>query len=237
MPDRIVRDELLESSRWLSLKDNADRLAYLALLLKADAFGNFTADPWRLRRLWQDFGIVDEKAVAKTLAELVDHDLVRVYDEDGQRYLHIPRYRQRLRYTKRRNAPASPWCEPEDKQAHAANSPGDSQAQAGRKSGAHPVRTAEGRKEVKRSEGYEEKDAREQPVDNSPSAPTTQSGASTLKVKGNSKPKATPPPGWWKSDADIATTAAAYGVTARPGEGFADLKRRTFDAIAAAERG
>jgi hypothetical protein len=40
MPDRVIRDELLESERWLGLKDNADRLAYVALLLRADTYGN-----------------------------------------------------------------------------------------------------------------------------------------------------------------------------------------------------
>jgi len=222
MPDRIVRDEILESKRWIGLKDNADRLAYLALLLKADAFGNFTADPWRLRRLWQDFGIVDEKAVAKTLAELVDHDLVRLYDEDGNRYLHVPRYRQRLRYTKRRAAPASPWCDVDENQSLAKNSPGDSQVSTGRSPGAHRRR-----KEEKRSEVKEEKDAREQPVDNfSQMATVTHALASKLKTNGNNG-------GWWTTEAGIAAKGAEVGVKARSGETYADWKGRIFDALKA----
>ena len=115
MPDRVIRDELLESKRWLLLKDNADRLAYLALLLKADSFGDFSADPYRLLRLWRDFGINTDALVAKSLAELADHDLVRLYEADQKPYLHIPRFGQRLRYIKR-VFPLSPWSRIEEKQ-------------------------------------------------------------------------------------------------------------------------
>jgi len=120
MPDRIIRDELLESERWLSLKDNADRLAFIALLLRADSLGNFTAEPFRLMRLWRDFGINTVALVAKTLAELADHDLVRLYGEKlatGQSsLLHIPRFGQRnTRYVKRIYA-MSPWTTEEQKQ-------------------------------------------------------------------------------------------------------------------------
>lgn len=122
MPDRIIRDELLESERWLSLKDNADRLAFLALLLRADSLGNFTAERYRLLRLWRDFGIGTLALVNKTLTELVDHDLVRLYPADGREWLHIPRFGQRnTRYIKR-VCPLSPWTTPEQKQRLAEDS-------------------------------------------------------------------------------------------------------------------
>lgn len=140
MPDRLIRDELLESERWLRLKDNADRLAFIALLLKADSYGNFSADSFRLMRLWRDFGINNEPHACKTLTELADADLVRLYEVDGKAYLHIPRFGQRARYFKR-VFPISPWTI-EHKQEVANNSPVYSQ-----------VRTAEEkRSEVKRSE-------------------------------------------------------------------------------------
>ena len=124
MPDRIIRDELLESEKWLSLKDNADRLAFIALLLKADSLGNFSAEPFRLMRLWRDFGINTISLVAKTLCELSDHDLVRPYQVSDKQLLHIPRFRQRLRYlSESRNFPISPWTTDEQKQILAKNSP------------------------------------------------------------------------------------------------------------------
>src|SRR4030095_2179544 len=150
MPDRVTRDELLESKRWLSLKDNADRLAYIALLLKADSLGNFSAEPFRLLRLWRDFGMNTEARVAKCLSELADHDLVRPYQVESRPYLHIPRFGQRTRYIKR-VFPHSPWTTTEEKQAIIDNSPG-----------AHRVRTAEvKRSEVKRSEDLTNKGSSE----------------------------------------------------------------------------
>src|SRR4030095_10766546 len=138
MPDRVIRDELLESKRWLSLKDNADRLAYIALLLKADSLGNFSAEPFRLLRLWRDFGINTEAQVAKCLSELADHALVRLYQVEARPYLHIPRFGQRIRYLYR-VFPHSPWTTDEQKQRLMNYSP-DSHL------------TAVGRSEVKRSE-------------------------------------------------------------------------------------
>lgn len=125
MPDRIVRDEILESERWLSLKDNADRLAYVALLLKADPLGNFTAEPFRLMRMWRDFGINSLALVSKTLIELCDHDLVRLYEAAGKKLLHIPRFNQYSRYLKR-IYPLSPWTTEQQKQLLTKNSQCDS---------------------------------------------------------------------------------------------------------------
>ena len=122
MPDRIIRDELLESERWLSLKDNADRLAYLSLSLRADSLGNYSAEPYRLMRLWRDFGINTQALVAKTLTELADHDLVRFYTAEDKPLIHIPRFGQRnTRYIKR-VYPLSPWTTNEQKQQIAKHS-------------------------------------------------------------------------------------------------------------------
>ena len=146
MPDRIIRDELLESERWLSLKDNADRLAYISLLLKADALGNFSAEPFRLMRLWRDFGINTDSLVAKTLTELTNHDLIRLYQVCAKEFLHIPRFGQRLRHVKR-IFPLSPWTTDQEKQTLADNSPDERQVQ-------DRLASAEG----KGSEGKEELD-------------------------------------------------------------------------------
>lgn len=121
MPDRIIRDELLESERWLSLKDNADRLAYIALLLRADSLGNFTAEPYRLMRMWRDFGISTLQLVAKTMSELADHDLIRLYASGEKALLHIPRFNSYSRYLSR-IYPLSPWTTGQQKQLLEKNS-------------------------------------------------------------------------------------------------------------------
>jgi len=39
MPDRVIRDELLESDRWLDLPTDSHRLVYISLILIADDYG------------------------------------------------------------------------------------------------------------------------------------------------------------------------------------------------------
>jgi hypothetical protein len=145
MPDRIIRDELLESHRWLGLKDNADRVAFICLLLTADDLGNLQAHPVRLFRLWRDYGIDTPAKVAKVLAELQDCDLIRCYEVDGQSYIHIPRSRQRLRYFNKK-VPPSPW-----NQDIVEKKTDSSQTEVGLKS-AEVKRSEVKRSEVKRSE-------------------------------------------------------------------------------------
>jgi hypothetical protein len=110
MPDRIIREELLDSERWLTLKDNADRLAYIALVLKADDYGNFSAEPFRLMRMWREFGITTTELVAKTLNELADHELIGLYRVENKPLLHIPRFKNMRRYWSRK-FPKSPFGE------------------------------------------------------------------------------------------------------------------------------
>lgn len=115
MPDRIIRDEILSSDRWISLKDNGDRLAFIACLLTVDTLGNMEASNGRLQRLWRDFGISSNELVAKTLSELLEHDLARPYEVNGKRYLHLPRFKQTRRFLGRL-CPLSPWTSDDDKQ-------------------------------------------------------------------------------------------------------------------------
>lgn len=125
MPNRIIRSELLDSEAWLSLKGNEDRCAYLALLLTADNFGDMPAGPHRLVRLWRPFGIDTPEKAAKALADLADADLIRRYEFNEKPYLHLPRFGQRMRYT-RHAWPLSPWATIEDKHTVAKISPASS---------------------------------------------------------------------------------------------------------------
>ncbi|MFM7008397.1 MAG: hypothetical protein ACKO0Z_03575, partial [Betaproteobacteria bacterium] len=120
MPDRLIRDEILESERWVALKDNADRLAYIALLLRVDDYGNFSAERFRLMRLWRDFGITTTELVSKTLAELIDHELIGLYEVEKKPFLHVMRFKNMRRYWSRKY-PHSPFDEQvknETKQEH-----------------------------------------------------------------------------------------------------------------------
>jgi hypothetical protein len=101
MPDRVIRDEILKSDTMLGLKRNTHRLAFLACVLEADDLGNIEAEPGALWRLWRDWlSLTDRGQVAEILLSLTDSGLVRLYEVDGKRYAHIPKFRQRLRYVK-----------------------------------------------------------------------------------------------------------------------------------------
>lgn len=109
MPNRIIRESLLESDRWIELHDNTARVCYLVLLLSADDIGNMEASGPRLRRLWREYGVDTDAKVSAVLQTLMDADLARVYeDARKKRHLHVPRFRQYLRHWIRR-VPGSPW--------------------------------------------------------------------------------------------------------------------------------
>lgn len=106
MPNRVIREELLESERWADLDDNCDRCCYLALLLKADDCGNVEAGKARLGRLWSLY--LSGAKPELVINHLEDVGLVRAYEVDEKQYLHVPRFRQFIRHVRRKN-PASPW--------------------------------------------------------------------------------------------------------------------------------
>ena len=122
MPNRILRAELLDSEAWLSLKDNADRAAFIACILTVDTFGDMPAGPHRLVRLWRPYGIDTPEKAAKVFGELIDVDLVRSYQQDAKPYLHIPRFQQSPRFPGHL-WPLSPWASNEEKQIVAKKSP------------------------------------------------------------------------------------------------------------------
>jgi hypothetical protein len=122
MPTRILRAELLDSEAWLSLKDNADRAAWISCFLSVDTLGNMPAGTYRLIKLWRCYGIETPEKIAKVLAELADVDLVRLYEIDGKPFLHIPRFGQSRRYLGH-VWPLSPWNTEEEKQMVARKAP------------------------------------------------------------------------------------------------------------------
>lgn len=110
MPDRIIRDELLESDRWLDLPTDAARLAFVGCLLVCDDFGNFEGGPRRLFRFMHKFTqIKTEDASAAALDALMGCDLIRRYEVETRELFHIPRFKSHRQYLSRAY-PRSPWC-------------------------------------------------------------------------------------------------------------------------------
>lgn len=97
MTDRVVRDELLTSERYWSVSIEAQRL-FVHLILCADDLGRFSGKNYTIRTACFPGQAVQAEKVEKLLTELQDADLVRIYQHESERFIFIPRFRQRLRY-------------------------------------------------------------------------------------------------------------------------------------------
>lgn len=114
MPDRLIRDEILTSERYCSVTRDA-KLLFFHLMLSADNYGNFSGKNFTIRVRCFPGEQIHPDHVDKWLGELHDQDLIRFYEVAESRYLHIPRFRQRLRETMPKY-PLSPWNSDEEKQ-------------------------------------------------------------------------------------------------------------------------
>lgn len=109
MPDRVLRDEIWLSDRFLDLPTDACRLTFIRMVSESDDFGNLEGGIKRLfRMLSVCTQIKSETAVATTLEALIDADLIRCYSVDGRELIHLPRTRPHRQYIVRK-MPASPW--------------------------------------------------------------------------------------------------------------------------------
>lgn len=97
MPDRIIRDELLTSERYWNVSDEA-KLLYIHLLISADDTARFTGKNFSLRTRCFPSRAMEATRMEAILLELVDQDLIRLYEVDKERYVFIPRFKQRLRF-------------------------------------------------------------------------------------------------------------------------------------------
>jgi len=102
MPNRLIRDEMLESESILNLPVEA-RWFYVTILLSADDVGLFEATSFKLARRAD----IRRESGESFLQMLADVDLIRLYSVDKKRYGFIPRFRQRLQI-KRSKYPAPP---------------------------------------------------------------------------------------------------------------------------------
>lgn len=91
MPNRLIREEMLESESVLSLPVEA-RWLYVTILLSADDVGLFEATSFKLARRAD----INRDVGEKLLCMLADVDLVRLYEVNGKRFGFIPKFRQRL---------------------------------------------------------------------------------------------------------------------------------------------
>lgn len=111
MADRVIRDEIWQSDRFLDLPTDACRLAFLRFLALADDFGNFEGGEKRILRILQACTqIKGPEASSATIDALMACDLIRRYEVEERELFHIPRFKSHRQYLSQRY-PASPWCD------------------------------------------------------------------------------------------------------------------------------
>jgi hypothetical protein len=96
MPNRVLRD-WTDSDRVNALTAEAERF-FVRLIMKADDFGRYFADPKRLKAFL--FPLNDdlrETDISRWLAECERAGLMRLYEVSGKRYLELWNFGQRLR--------------------------------------------------------------------------------------------------------------------------------------------
>ena len=97
MSDRVIRDELMRSRRFRRLPTDTHRILFIYLCLSADPFGNLECEPEDVCAMLAR-PLSDDDAIALRDA-LKAADLIRPYSAEGRDLWHIPRYRQRLKFS------------------------------------------------------------------------------------------------------------------------------------------
>lgn len=97
MSDRIIRDELLTSERYWAVSNEA-KLLYIHLILNVDDTARFSGKNFTLRTSCFPGQAMEAAHMERMLDELQNNDLIRLYVVDGERYVFIPRFKQRLRF-------------------------------------------------------------------------------------------------------------------------------------------
>ena len=118
MPTRILRD-WTDSKRVAGVSAEAERL-FVRLLMRADDFGRFHADPQLVTSACFPFGGVLAEDVLGWLEELVQMELVIVYEVKGRMFLAIYEFKQRARAKVSKfpsfDGQPSDWCPTHDGQ-------------------------------------------------------------------------------------------------------------------------
>lgn len=218
MADRLLRDELLDSERYLALESDTAQKLFVHFLLVADDLGNAEAGHAFIRRRLLR-GRETNAEIDGLLITLAENDLIRPYLVDGRRLIHIPRFRQRLRYP-RGKVPQPPPEITKENNGDRRKKTDQRQTKDKPKAGHSQARAV--RSEVKRSEVNLNRARTAKPVDNS-NAPTQTATSKPVETSKPATPTATPP----------APARAPQASTGQRANGHAEP--RTFAAILASE--
>lgn len=93
MPNRIIRDSILDSERYLSLTHHVERLLFYELILLADDYGLVPLGQAFLARRTTACGGMSGEQCLKVISALADVDLIRVFNsQSGSRFAYMPRF-------------------------------------------------------------------------------------------------------------------------------------------------
>jgi hypothetical protein len=234
MPDRVIRDEILDSDRYIDLSSDSVRLLFLHFLLIADDLGNCEATYGLIRRRLLPQTNVDQAEVEKMLTELAHVDLIRRYAVDGKSYAHIPRFRQRLRSYKRTKPrpPSEIECNEIKEVIANLSDTGPSSDRHMSDTCPSPAVEEKGREGKRREEKRSASATSPKPVDNSMTKPIGDKSPEIPHTHTNgSSPKIAKTADWWSTDRGIERKAKELGITANKGETYPQFKARIFDEI------
>ena len=157
MPNRIVRESILDSPRYWSVDEGAE-LLYMHLLLLADDFGCLSIEFGFIGRRCFMHRPTDAR-LETLIKQLAGADLIRPYRHRDLSYAFIPRFRQRLKRDTLKNPQPPDDLLADDPDAldkfqrlngHSKNPAAGGRPEGGRR--AAPRRNEVKRSEVKRSE-------------------------------------------------------------------------------------
>lgn len=114
MPNRMVRD-WTDSDKVNSLSPHAERL-FIRLIMKADDFGCFYADPRLLKAHLFPLQLdsVRETDISRWITECEKAGLIAIYNANAKMYLEIKDFGQRLRAKKRKFPEMTDICQSYD---------------------------------------------------------------------------------------------------------------------------
>lgn len=98
MPNRILRD--WTTSETIDLLSVHAEVLFTRLIMKADDYGNYTANIKLLKAALFPLKNYSEGEIASWVNECAQAKILRIYTNQGKSYIHIPNFGQRLRAMK-----------------------------------------------------------------------------------------------------------------------------------------
>jgi hypothetical protein len=112
VPDRVIKESLLDNERWCDLGDPQHRLCYLCLLLVCDDYGNVEINRKLYKKMRDPVSLERPASMIPMLVNLASVGLIdiysAVYSKDTKHFIHIYRFHSTRTYWSRK-CPQAPF--------------------------------------------------------------------------------------------------------------------------------